>query len=256
MPPPVWVFREQNRVGTYRVQTPPISGQRRNRGCRSFVAERFGPGANGEAGEPVRDQTGHQPVFCVDRANRCRGSLSAVPRPVRPTARRSCCCTAGPIASTAMSMSPLLTQAGCRVIVPHLRGYGNTRFFSETTMRNGEPAALAVDIIALTDALKVERTLIGGFDRGARTANIIASLWPERCKARVSVRGYLISSQEAGKLPLPPQAERMGCTSSTSPPSASIAACRSKPSVCRRHRRRTRSGRRGEAGKPRPAFPS
>ncbi len=102
---------------------------------------------------------------------------------------------------------PLLVAAGHRVIVPFLRGYGSTRFISGDTVRNGQPSALAVDIIALMDALKIEKATIGGFDWGARTANIIAALWPARCKAMVSVSGYLIGSQAAGKMPLPPKAE-------------------------------------------------
>ncbi len=106
-----------------------------------------------------------------------------------------------------VDVAPLLAQAGYRVIIPHLRGYGTTRFLADDTVRNGEPAALAVDIVALMDALKIEKAVIGGYDWGARTANIIAALWPERCKAMVSVSGYLIGSQEAGKVPLPPKAE-------------------------------------------------
>jgi pimeloyl-ACP methyl ester carboxylesterase len=106
-----------------------------------------------------------------------------------------------------VDVTPLLTQAGYRVIVPYLRGYGATRFLSDDTVRNGEQAALAVDVIELMDALKIEKATIGGFDWGARTANIIAALWPGRCKAIVSVSGYLIGSQKAGKTPLPPAAE-------------------------------------------------
>ncbi len=106
-----------------------------------------------------------------------------------------------------VDVAPLLAQAGYQVIVPYLRGYGTTRFLSSETARNGEPAALAVDIIDLMDALKIEKATIGGFDWGARTANIVAALWPERCKALVSVSGYLIGSQESGKMPLPPKAE-------------------------------------------------
>jgi pimeloyl-ACP methyl ester carboxylesterase len=106
-----------------------------------------------------------------------------------------------------VDVAPLLAQAGYRVIVPYLRGYGTTRFLSDKTVRNGEPAALAVDIIDLMDALKVQKATIAGFDWGARTANIVAALWPERCKAMVSVSGYLIGSQESGKQPLPPKAE-------------------------------------------------
>jgi pimeloyl-ACP methyl ester carboxylesterase len=106
-----------------------------------------------------------------------------------------------------VDVAPLLAAAGHRVIVPYLRGYGTTRFLSDATARNGQPAALAVDAIALMDAIKIPKATIGGFDWGARTANIIAALWPERCKAMVSVSGYLIGSQEAGKMPLPPAAE-------------------------------------------------
>src|SRR5438128_12009518 len=106
-----------------------------------------------------------------------------------------------------VDVAPLLASAGYRVIVPYLRGHGTTRFLSADTFRNGQPAAVAVDIIALMDALKIEKPIIGAFDWGARTACIIAALWPERCKALVSVSGYLIGSQEAGKMPLPPKAE-------------------------------------------------
>ena len=106
-----------------------------------------------------------------------------------------------------VDVAPLLAMAGYRVIVPYLRGYGSTRLLSGDTFRNGQPSAVAFDIIALLDALKLEKPIIGGFDWGARTADIIAALWPERCKALVSVSGYLIGSQESGKVPLPPQAE-------------------------------------------------
>src|SRR5436853_7636514 len=106
-----------------------------------------------------------------------------------------------------VEVAPLLASAGHRVIVPYLRGYGATRFLSDETMRNGQPSAIAVDVIALMDALKIEKATLAGFDWGARTANIIAALWPERCKAMVSVSGYLIGSQESGKMPLPPRAE-------------------------------------------------
>jgi pimeloyl-ACP methyl ester carboxylesterase len=104
-------------------------------------------------------------------------------------------------------VTPFLASKGYRVIVPWLRGYGSTRFLSPATFRSGQPLAVAKDIIDLMDALKVEKAVIGGFDWGARTANIIAALWPERCKAQVSVSGYLIGSQAAGKVPLPPNAE-------------------------------------------------
>jgi pimeloyl-ACP methyl ester carboxylesterase len=102
---------------------------------------------------------------------------------------------------------PLLTAAGCRVIVPYLRGYGTTRFLSDDTLRNGEQVALAVDTIALMDALAVETAVVAGFDWGARSADILAALWPERCTGLVSVSGYLIGNQAVGKLPLPPEAE-------------------------------------------------
>ena len=106
-----------------------------------------------------------------------------------------------------VDVTPLLASAGYRVIVPYVRGYGTTRFLSGETFRNGQPSAVAADTIALMDALKIEKATLAGFDWGARTADIIAALWPERCKALVSVSGYLIGSQEAGKVPLPPGAE-------------------------------------------------
>ena len=102
---------------------------------------------------------------------------------------------------------PLLAAAGYRVIVPYLRGYGTTRFLSADTVRNGQQSAPAQDVIALMDAMKIEKAILGGFDWGARTADIVAAVWPERCKALVSVSGYLIGNQEAGKHPLPPAAE-------------------------------------------------
>lgn len=106
-----------------------------------------------------------------------------------------------------VDVAPILAASGYRVIVPYLRGYGTTRFLSDGTMRNGQPSAIAADIIAVMDALRIDKATIAGFDWGARTANIIAALWPERCKAMVSVSGYLIGSQQAGKMPLPPKAE-------------------------------------------------
>jgi pimeloyl-ACP methyl ester carboxylesterase len=102
---------------------------------------------------------------------------------------------------------PLLAAAGYRAIIPHLRGFGTTRFLSDATFRNGEQAALALDVTALMDALEIETAVLAGFDWGARTADIVAALWPERCTGLVSVSGYLIGSQEAGKVPLPPAAE-------------------------------------------------
>ncbi|MGY3646225.1 pimeloyl-ACP methyl ester carboxylesterase [Bradyrhizobium sp. LM4.3] len=106
-----------------------------------------------------------------------------------------------------VDVAPILAKAGYRVIVPYLRGYGSTHFLSGETPRNGEPAAMAVDIIALMDKLDIKKAVVAGFDWGARTAAIIAALWPERCRALVSVSGYLISSQAAGNAPLPPSAE-------------------------------------------------
>jgi pimeloyl-ACP methyl ester carboxylesterase len=106
-----------------------------------------------------------------------------------------------------VDVAPLLASAGYRVIIPYLRGYGTTRFLASETVRNGQQSVIAVDIIALMDALKIEKATIGGYDWGARTANIIAALWPERCKAMVSVSGYLIGSVAANKMPLPPKAE-------------------------------------------------
>lgn len=104
-------------------------------------------------------------------------------------------------------VAPLLASASYRVLVPYLRGYGGTHFLSSETARNGQQSALAVDVIAFMDALRIEKAILAGFDWGARTANIVAALWPERCKALVSVSGYLIGSAEANKAPLPPEAE-------------------------------------------------
>jgi pimeloyl-ACP methyl ester carboxylesterase len=106
-----------------------------------------------------------------------------------------------------VDVSPLLVSAGYRVIVPYCRGYGTTRFLSDETFRNGQPSVVALDVIALMDALHMQRAIIAGFDWGARSADVIAVLWPERCKGIVSVSGYLIGSQQAGKTPLPPSAE-------------------------------------------------
>jgi pimeloyl-ACP methyl ester carboxylesterase len=102
----------------------------------------------------------------------------------------------------------VLGDAGYRVVVPHLRGYGSTRFLSADTPRNGQQSVLAVDAIALMDALGIGAAIIGGFDWGARSANVVAALWPKRCKALVSVSGYLIGSQAAGSAPLHPSAEQ------------------------------------------------
>jgi pimeloyl-ACP methyl ester carboxylesterase len=106
-----------------------------------------------------------------------------------------------------IDVAPLLATAGYRVIVPFLRGYGTTRFLSNATFRNAQQSAVALDIIALMDALKIRKAILAGFDWGARTAVIIAALWPERCKALVSVSGYLITNLEANKHPLPPKGE-------------------------------------------------
>lgn len=106
-----------------------------------------------------------------------------------------------------IDVAPLLVAKGFRVIIPHLRGYGSTRFLSDKTIRNGQQSVVAVDIVNLMDALKIDRAVIAGFDWGARTADIIAALWPQRCQALVSVSGYLIGNQQAGKTPLPPAAE-------------------------------------------------
>jgi pimeloyl-ACP methyl ester carboxylesterase len=106
-----------------------------------------------------------------------------------------------------VDIAPLLAAAGYRVIVPHLRGYGSTRFLSPETFRNGQQSVTAVDIIALMDALEIEQAALAGYDWGARTADVIAALWPERCTALVSVSGYLIGSREANMMPLPPKAE-------------------------------------------------
>ena len=106
-----------------------------------------------------------------------------------------------------LDVAPLLAAQGYRVIIPYLRGHGTTRFLSEETFRNGQQSVLAVDAVALMDALEIDKAVVAGFDWGARTADIVAALWPERCKGLVSVSGYLIGSQEAGKVPLPPEAE-------------------------------------------------
>jgi pimeloyl-ACP methyl ester carboxylesterase len=106
-----------------------------------------------------------------------------------------------------VDVAALLAARGYRVVVPYLRGYGTTCFRAAKTLRNGQPTALAVDAIALMDALEIEQAVLAGFDWGARTADIVAALWPERCRGLVSVSGYLIGSQDAGKQPLPPEAE-------------------------------------------------
>jgi len=104
-------------------------------------------------------------------------------------------------------VAPLLASAGYRVIIPYLRGYGTTKFLSADTLRNGQPAALGEDMIHLMDALKIEKAILAGFDWGARTANVVAALWPGRVRAMVSVSGYLIGNRDTAKAPLPPAAE-------------------------------------------------
>jgi hypothetical protein len=121
-------------------------------------------------------------------------------------------------------VAPLLAKAGYRVIVPYLRGYGTTRFLSSGTMRNGQQSVIAVDILALMEALKIQKAILGGFDWGARTADIMAALWPERCKALVSVSGYLIGNQESGKIPLSPRPNFSGGTNITFPRNAGAPA--------------------------------
>ena len=106
-----------------------------------------------------------------------------------------------------VDVAPLLAAAGYRVIVPYLRGYGSTRFLSSETLRNGQQSAVAVDVIALMDALHIDKAILGGFDWGARTVDVIAALWPERCKAIVAVSGYIITNLDANRRPLPPAAE-------------------------------------------------
>jgi pimeloyl-ACP methyl ester carboxylesterase len=106
-----------------------------------------------------------------------------------------------------VDVAPLLAAAGYRAIVPYLRGYGTTRFLSSETFRNGQQSAVALDIVALMDALEIEKAIVAGFDWGARTAGILAALWPDRCKALVSVSGYLITSLKANLQPLSPKAE-------------------------------------------------
>ena len=106
-----------------------------------------------------------------------------------------------------VDVTPILAAHGYRVIVPYVRGYGTTRFLSSQTFRNGQPAATAADLIALMDALKIRRPILAGFDWGGRTADVVAALWPERCKALVSVSGYLITNPKAQRQPLPPAAE-------------------------------------------------
>lgn len=168
--------------------------------ARSSKAERAGP----PAGKPETQHTSFDSLKQIDA-----GLLNVGYAEAGPADGRAVILLHGwPYdIHTYLDVAPLLASAGYRVIVPYLRGYGTTRFLSAETFRNGQPSAIALDIIALMDALEIPRAIIGGCDWGARTANIIAALWPERCKAMVSVSGYLIGSQEAGKMPLPPKAE-------------------------------------------------
>ena len=131
-----------------------------------------------------------------------------MPRPARPAARPSFLLHGWPYDIHSFAdVTPVLASAGYRVIVPFVRGYGTTRFLSDDTPRNGQQAALAADVIALMDALGIEKAILGGFDWGARSADVVAALWPGRCTALVSVSGYLIGSQAASAAPLPPRAE-------------------------------------------------
>ena len=133
-----------------------------------------------------------------------------------------------------VDVAPLLASAGCRVIVPYLRGYGTTRFLSGETVRNGQPSVVAVDIIALMDALGMEKATLAGFDWGARTANIIAALWPERCKGMVSVSGYLIGSQESpARCRCRQRPSCNGGTSFISPPNAAAPATTNTGTILR-----------------------
>ena len=122
-----------------------------------------------------------------------------------------------------VDVCPGLTEAGYRVIVPYLRGFGTTRFLSDETFRNGEQAVLAVDVIALMDALEIESAIVAGFDWGARTADIVAALWPERCTGLVSVSGYLIVNLEANQSRCRPRRSWAGGISTTSPLSAAAS---------------------------------
>jgi pimeloyl-ACP methyl ester carboxylesterase len=108
---------------------------------------------------------------------------------------------------TYADVAPLLAARGYRVLVPFLRGYGTTRFLSDDTVRNGQQSVVAMDALAFLDALEIDTAIVAGCDWGARTADILAALWPERCRALVSVSGYLIGNQQANQAPLPPEAE-------------------------------------------------
>lgn len=161
------------------------------------------------AASPATTQTGAQPSSLIADKQIDAGDLSIGYAELGPSNAKAIILLHGwpyDINSYA-EVAPQLAAHGYRVIVPHLRGYGSTRFLSADTPRNGEPVALASDVVALMDALKIKRATVAGFDWGARSAGIVAALWPERVTALVSVSGYLIGSQGAGKKPLPPQAE-------------------------------------------------
>jgi len=100
-----------------------------------------------------------------------------------------------------------LAAKGYRVIVPYVRGFGTTRFGSSDTIRNGQRTAVASDVMALMDALKIEKALVGGFDGGARTAEIMAALWPQRVKGIVPASGHAVVNLAANQRPLPPKEE-------------------------------------------------
>jgi pimeloyl-ACP methyl ester carboxylesterase len=134
-----------------------------------------------------------------------------------------------------VAVTPLLASAGYRVIVPYLRGYGTTRLLSEATLRNGQQSALGIDVVALMDALGIDRAIIAGFDWGARAAGIMAALWPERCRAIVSVSGYLIGSPEANKAPCRQRLSCSGGISTTSRPNAAARATNTPKRLCQAH---------------------
>lgn len=123
-------------------------------------------------------------------------------------------------------VAPLLAAKGYRVLIPYARGYGDTHFLSDKTLRNGQPAALASDVIDFMDALKIKKAVLGGYDWGARSADIVAALWPERVEALVAVSGYLIGNQAAGKIHCRPRPNCNGGISSTSPPTVARPATR------------------------------
>ena len=174
-------------------------------------------GMSGSVHGQVRTEAAGRPRGIHDGGNGSFGTLKQVDAGVLSVAYAEAGPPRGPVVillhgwpydiHSFVDVAPLLGSAGYRVIVPHLRGYGTTRFLSSETFRNGQPSALAADVIALMDALEIRQAILGGFDWGARSADIVAALWPERCKALVAVSGYLIGSQEAGRIPLPPKAE-------------------------------------------------